>query len=119
METHWSLERILVQIYLENRFVVIFKVSYIYFQIRVQFLNATADGLFTEGTCGRYNLTDRTIIFRICEGLEVNCGDRNKLSSVSQTGGDSGGGNVEVTYSYTNFNDFTVTHIKDPAAGNY
>jgi hypothetical protein len=83
------------------------------------FVSAAADGLFSEGGCGTYNLQDRTIVFRTCEGLEVNCGARNKLSSVSQTGGDSGGGNVEVTYSYTNFNDFTVYHIKDPAAGNY
>jgi hypothetical protein len=86
------------------------------------FVSAAADGLFAEGGgggCGTYNLEDRTLIMRICEGLEVNCGQRNKLSSVSQTGGDSGGGNVEVTYSYTNFNDMTVSHIKDPAAGGY
>jgi len=83
------------------------------------FVSALADGLYSEGTCGTYNLQDRTIIMRLCEGLEVNCGAKNKLSSVSQTGGDSGGGNVEVTYSYTNFNDLTVSHIKDPAAYNY
>jgi len=78
-------------------------------------VSAVGDGLYSEGACGRYNLLDRIIIFRTCEGLEVNCGDNNKLSSVSTTGGDAGGGNVEVTYSYTNFNDFTVTHPKDPA----
>jgi len=83
------------------------------------FVSATADGLFSEGTCGTYNLQDRIIIFRICEGLEVNCGDNNKLSSVSHTGGDAGGGNVEVTYSYTNFNDFTVSHPQDPAYASY
>jgi hypothetical protein len=79
------------------------------------FVSAAANGLYTEGTCGRYNLLDKTIIFRTCEGLEVNCGNNNKLSSVNQTGGDAGGGNVEVTYSYTNFNDFIVTHPQDPA----
>jgi hypothetical protein len=85
-------------------------------------VSAAADGLYLEGAagdCGKYNLLDRVIILRICEGLEVNCGQRNKLSSVSQTGGDAGGGNVEVTYSYTNFNDFTVSHPKDPAYGSY
>jgi hypothetical protein len=79
------------------------------------FVSASADGLYSEGTCGRYNLDNKTIVFRVCEGLEVNCGTRNKLSTVTQTGGDAGGGNVEVTYSYTNFNDFTVTHPRDPA----
>ena len=31
-------------------------------------------------------------------------------------GGDAGGGNVTVTYSYTTFNDFTVLHPQDPNA---
>ena len=40
-------------------------------------------------------------------------GQKNKLSSVSYGGGDAGGGNATVTYSYTNFNDFTVMHLTD------
>lgn len=35
-------------------------------------------------------------------------GSQNKLSSVTYGGGDATGGNATVTYSYTNFNDFTV-----------
>jgi len=77
-------------------------------------ISATEDGLFSEGTCGRYNLTDQIITLRMCEGLVVDCGTRNKLASVGMTGGDTGGGNQEITYTYTNFNDCTVTHPRDP-----
>jgi len=42
-------------------------------------------------------------------------GTKNKLASVNYGGGDAGGGNVTVTYSYTTFNDFTVMHPHDDA----
>lgn len=35
-------------------------------------------------------------------------GDQNKLSSITYGGGDAGGGNATVTFSYTNFNYFTT-----------
>lgn len=78
-------------------------------------VSASQDGLYSEGGCGTYNLLDRSIKLCLCEGLVVDCGSRNKLSTVGVTGGDTGGANVEVTYTYTNFNDFTVTHPNDPA----
>jgi hypothetical protein len=59
------------------------------------------------------NLTDRTIRISTCEGLRVYLGDKNKLSSVTYGGGDAGGGNATVTYSYQTFNDFTVMHWAD------
>tara|TARA_R110002074_G_scaffold220476_1_gene390989 strand:+ start:117 stop:1361 length:1245 start_codon:yes stop_codon:yes gene_type:complete len=63
------------------------------------------------------NLTDQTIRLHMREGLIVDLGRKNKLSSVSVTGGDAGGGNEEITYSYTNFNDMTVFHPQDPNYG--
>lgn len=60
------------------------------------------------------NLTDRTIKFQLREGLKLNMGTKNKLSSVGYSGGDAGGDNVELTYTYTNFNDLTVQHPQDP-----
>jgi len=60
------------------------------------------------------NLTDQAIRLHMREGLIVDLGRKNKLSSVSVTGGDAGGGNEEITYSYTNFNDMTVYHPEDP-----
>ncbi|MHA2083040.1 MAG: hypothetical protein ACXABD_04740 [Candidatus Thorarchaeota archaeon] len=59
------------------------------------------------------NLTDQTIRIATCEGTRIYLGTKNKLSSVSYGGGDAGGGNVSVTYSYQTFNDFTVLHSGD------
>jgi hypothetical protein len=59
------------------------------------------------------NLKDRIIRVSTCEGTRIYLGDKNKLSSVSYGGGDAGGGNVTVTYSYQTFNDFTVLHSGD------
>jgi hypothetical protein len=62
------------------------------------------------------NLSDRTIRIATCEGTRVYLGLKNKLASVNYTGGDAGGGNVSVSYTYTTFNDFTVLHPQDPNA---
>jgi hypothetical protein len=80
-------------------------------------ISATEEGIYDTGvgTCGRrYNLVDQCIKLVMCEGLVVDSGTKNKLSSVGVSGGDAGGGNVEVTYSYTNFNEFDVKHPSDP-----
>lgn len=63
------------------------------------------------------NLTDHQIIIRFREGLELDLGTKNKLSSVSMGGANAGqnGGNLTMTYSYINFNDLTVTHPQDPS----
>lgn len=60
------------------------------------------------------NLQNRTIRIAICEGTRVYCGLKNKLASVNYTGGDSTGGNVEVSYVYNTFNDLTILHSGDP-----
>jgi hypothetical protein len=38
-----------------------------------------------------------------------NLGDKNRLQSVNYTGGDTGGGNATITYSYTTYNELTIT----------
>lgn len=58
----------------------------------------------------RFNLLDQKIYLETCEGTKIYLGKKNKLSSVNYTGGDTGGGNVTITYSYSNFNDFVVAH---------
>jgi hypothetical protein len=83
-------------------------------------INATEDGYYTTGdtvannstpSCApRYNLRNQTIFLQTCEGTKIYLGRKNKLASVNYTGGDTGGGNVTVTYSYTTFNDFVVAH---------
>ena len=59
------------------------------------------------------NLDERRIRISTCEGLRIWLGQKNKLSSVSYGGGDAGGGNATVTYSYSTFNDCTVMHERD------
>lgn len=54
------------------------------------------------------NLQDRTIIIKDNAGTVIDCGTKNKLTSVSYSGGDTGGGNATVTYSYSTFNSLTV-----------
>lgn len=54
------------------------------------------------------NLANRQIIIKDTAGTVLNLGTKNKLSSVSYSGGDTGGGNATVTYSYSNFNSLTV-----------
>lgn len=82
-------------------------------------VSATEDGILTPaGTSAcedSGNLSDSTIRLATCEGLRVYTGLRNKLASVNYTGGDAGGGNVSVTYTYTTFNNFTVMHVNDPS----
>ena len=80
-------------------------------------INAFADGCNdSDDQCTGIvdNLTNQTIRIATCEGTRVFIGNKNKLASVNYGGGDAGGGNVTVTYSYTTFNDFTVLHPRDP-----
>jgi len=62
------------------------------------------------------NLQHQKIIIRTAEGLTIDAGKKNKLASVGMSGGDAGGDNVELTYTYTNFNDFDVDHTHSEAA---
>jgi len=76
-------------------------------------VNAIDDCGGTTACVTPTNLADRTIRIATCEGTRIYLGTKNKLSSVSYGGGDAGGGNVTVTYSYQTFNDFTVLHSGD------
>jgi hypothetical protein len=64
----------------------------------------------TPQCSGRHNLLNQTIFLETCEGTRIHLGDKSKLTSVNYNGGDTGGGNVTVTYSYQTFNDLIVAH---------
>lgn len=74
------------------------------------FISATEEGVFGNGN----NLQEQTISFMMKEGLKVNLGASNKLQSVSFGGGDAGGDNATITYSYVTYNDFDIKHSADP-----
>jgi hypothetical protein len=61
------------------------------------------------------NTTNQAMMFKLCEGLHIDLGTKNRLKSVSEGGGNATGGNVELTYTYSNFNDFAVYHYNDPS----
>lgn len=71
-------------------------------------LSSDLPGLSSSGCTARYNLRDNSIYLETCEGTKIWLGHKNKLTSVNYTGGDTGGGNVSITYSFQTFNDFTV-----------
>jgi hypothetical protein len=64
------------------------------------------------------NIADKTIRVKTREGLTLDLGSRNKLSSVAQGGGDSTGGNVTNTFTYLTYNNLKVTHPQDPTGLN-
>ena len=68
---------------------------------------ATSGDLQTVSGNGT-NLTGEPIVIKDNSGTILNLGTSNKLSSVSYSGADTGGGNATVSYSYTNFNDLLV-----------
>ena len=77
------------------------------------------DFLFDKG-CGVVysNTNEFPIRLKVCGSgtgsLEIDLGLYNKLTSVNYTGGDASGGNVSITYSFRNYNEFNMK-----AAGNY
>ena len=56
-------------------------------------------------------LEDKPILLKVCGvsgAVTFDLGSKNKITSVNYGGGDAGGGNVAVTYSFRNFNSFAV-----------
>jgi hypothetical protein len=73
-------------------------------------ISATEAGILGNGN----NISNETIKVKLTEGLFLNLGNKNKLQSSSIGGGDTGGGNQTITYSFVNWNELTVTHPEDP-----
>ena len=72
---------------------------------------ATSGDLVTVSGDGT-NLSNNAITIKDDAGTILTLGTKNKLSSVSYSGGDTGGGNATVTYSFSNFNDLLVNDSK-------
>lgn len=84
------------------------------------YISATEGGILTvDTTCtgDLGNTADRTIRIVTCEGLRLFMGNKNRLASVNMGGGDAGGGNATVSYTYTTFSHLTVMHENDPKSG--
>lgn len=85
---------------------------------------ADANDFRNDVFCGslKKNLVYKTIALSVCDAVSSNnnnsmtfdLGTKNTLTSVNYAGGDTGGGNATVTYSFRNFNNFTIN-----ASGSY
>ena len=82
-----------------------------------------ADDFGTLTGCGQAtgsNLLNEKIEIFVCDSdaedaidYHFNLGNKNKLTSVNYTGGDTGGGNASITYSFQSFNVFEVSGTTD------
>ena len=85
------------------------------------FVQALEEGIttgtgFTVGTENYGNNTkNESIRIVLHDGTIIDLGNKNRLSSVNYGGGDAGGGNATVTYSYSTYNALSVLHPADPA----
>jgi hypothetical protein len=84
--------------------------------------DVSASDFLKSGACAANtrNLQPREIFLRLCgptaddngnddaKGMNFYLGKNSRLTSVNYSGGDTGGGNVTVTYSYTGYNSFYV-----------
>jgi hypothetical protein len=64
--------------------------------------------------CSGLASNDRTIDIQVCDGAGSNIygfdlGTKCKLTSVNYSGGDTGGGNATITYSYSTYNELDIT----------
>ena len=57
------------------------------------------------------NVSDQKIFLVVNDGTTIDLGGKNRLTSVSSSAGDTGGGNRTLTYNYVNYNELTVTRF--------
>lgn len=74
-----------------------------------------ADDFSTRTGCGGSftNLVDKAVKIVVCgsgagDSMTIDLGGKNKLTSVNYSGGDTGGGNATITYSFQTFNKLIV-----------
>jgi len=73
-------------------------------------ISATEAGVYGNGNNTRLS----TIKIAMTDGLFIDLGVENRCNNVSVNGGDTGGGQQTITYSYVTYNYYTVTHPQDP-----
>jgi len=82
-------------------------------------INVTAGGdepgdLVSADSEAESNLNNEIIKIKLSDGTIFDLGTKNKLQSVTYSGGNTDGGVVSLVYNYQNFNILTVTSPSDP-----
>jgi hypothetical protein len=67
-----------------------------------------------EVECSGIAQTEQEIVIELCDAegnatYTFDMGEKNQLSNVSYTGGDTGGGNATITYSYVTYNELEIS----------
>jgi hypothetical protein len=75
----------------------------------------TTPGDLIDANSDTDNLTNQPIVIRLSDGTQFDLGTKNKLQSVTYSGGDTGGGVVTISYAFQNYNKLDVTSPSDPA----
>lgn len=78
-------------------------------EVTSEFEVIAISGDFVNAYSNQDNTTQVPIKVVLRDGTTFDLGTKNRLSSVNYTGGDAGGGNATITYSFSTFNDLTVT----------
>lgn len=91
-----------------GRFGPYFRFATFPIEVTSEFEVVSASGDLISVSGNAPNLRDERIVIRDTAGTILDLGTKNKLSSVSYSGGDTGGGNATVSYSYSNFNVLLV-----------
>ena len=76
---------------------------------QIEVIGISGGDLVNVSGTGKNLGTGETITVTDQAGTVVS-GDNFKLTGVSYSGGDTGGGNASVTFSYSTFNSFTATN---------
>jgi len=77
-------------------------------------VTATAGDNVDAVETARANLSNHEICVVLADSTIFHLGKKNKISSITYGGGDAGGGNATISYSFSNFNDLVVLHSGDP-----
>lgn len=78
-------------------------------EVTCEFEVIAVSGDFVNAYANGDNTSTEHIKIVLRDGTTFDLGDQNRLSSVNYTGGDAGGGNATITYSFSTFNDLTVS----------
>jgi len=77
-------------------------------------VTATAGDNVNAVETARSNLSNHEICVVLADSTVLHLGKKNKVGSITYGGGDAGGGNATISYSFSNFNDLVVLHTGDP-----
>lgn len=77
-------------------------------EVTSEFEVIAVSGDFINAYSNGDNTPEQPIMITLRDGSVYDLGTKNRLSSVNYTGGDAGGGNATMSYSFSTYNDLTV-----------